>query len=229
MPSAVATLALFLVVYNNLVNLLPQALHDLLYVPLNLLIGALLLLWARRHGFSWRELGLSPSSLRPGLRWGLLLGVALPAPLYLALALPEGMRSLIEDPRIEGVAVTGLAYRGLVRIPLGTALFEEVAFRGVLYGVWVRARGFRSAILGSSIAFGLWHVTPSLELLQQREWSHAPLFLAGGVVGTVIATFLGGLLFCWLRWRTGGAYGPALTHWLVNALALTAVFLLGQQ
>ena len=51
-----APLGIFLALYNNLVNLLPQGLHDQLYVPMNLSIGLLLVLWARRCPLSWHDL-----------------------------------------------------------------------------------------------------------------------------------------------------------------------------
>ena len=51
-----------------------------------------------------------------------------------------------------------------VLIPLGTVLFEEVAFRGVLWALLRRWRGTRTATAVSSALFGLWHVLPSLGL-----------------------------------------------------------------
>ena len=221
----VVTLGLFLVLYNNLVGLLPEDIRDLIYVPLNLGVGFLLVLWVRRRGVSYQEMGFSREALHSGVRWGLLLGIALPAPLFLALVLPDSVSSLLEDKRLEGVGAAGLAYTTLVRIPLGTALFEEVAFRGLLYGVWAKAYGMRSAILGSSLLFGLWHVRPTLELLEENDRLSEPALMALGVLGGVAATFLGGLFFAWIRWRTRGVYGPVLTHWPVNALAATAAFL----
>ncbi len=43
-------------------------------------------------------------------------------------------------------------------IPLGTAVFEEVAFRGVLFGLLMRRRGTATAIWLSSALFGLYHI-----------------------------------------------------------------------
>ena len=188
-------------------------------------MGVALVAWARSQGVSWQALGLSGRSFQTEVRWGLVFGAALAAPLFLALALPEPVSSLLDDPRMAGVGAAGLAYVTLVRIPLGTALFEEVAFRGVLYGSLATIRGPESAILVSSAVFGLWHVTATLELLQGSERLSAPGLLALGVIGGVVATFLGGLFFGWLRRRTGGVYGPFFTHWLVNSLAALAAYL----
>ena len=218
-------IAVLLVLYNNPIKLLAQPLQDQLFVPANLVLIALLVLWVRHQGFSWRDLGLSADRMGSALKWGLGLGLALPAPIFLVLALPESVGSL-EDPRIGGdVSGADLAYLTLVRIPLGTALFEEVAFRGVLYGVWARDAGVRRALIGSTIAFALWHVRPTVELMDSTEVFPNLFLLALGVLGGVLATVLGGLFFAWLRLRTGAIYGPALTHWLINALGALAAFL----
>ena len=190
-----------------------------------LAVGAVLIAWARSHGFAWDSLGLSLASIRAGARWGLLLGIALPSPLFLALILPEPAASLLDDPRMAGMGAVGLAYLTLVRIPLGTALFEEALFRGVFYGWWARAHGARGAVVGSSALFGVWHVTATLELLQSSERLGSPVLLGLAVAGGVLVTFVGGLFFAWLRRRTGGIYGPFLAHWLVNSLAALAAFL----
>ena len=82
-------LALALVAYQTGVNLLlPQAVHDALYVVLNLGVGALLVGWARRRaGLGWREMGLARP--RPaGLALAGVLGLLLPAPLFLVGLLP---------------------------------------------------------------------------------------------------------------------------------------------
>ena len=51
-----------------------------------------------------------------------------------------------------------MAYESLARIPVGTAVFEEVAFRGVLPGLIARTTTEPAAVGLSSLLFGLWHV-----------------------------------------------------------------------
>ena len=49
-------------------------------------------------------------------------------------------------------------FTAFVRIPLGTVLFEEIAFRGVLWALLARHLG-RWWVLGiTSVLFGMWHV-----------------------------------------------------------------------
>ena len=121
--------------------------------------------------------------------------------------------------------MSALAYQTLLRIPLGTALFEELAFRGVLHGVWSRAAGERRAIIGGSVAFGLWHVTQTVELLGGSGLFPTSVLLGLGVLGGVMAASVGGLFFSFVRLRTGSVYAPFLTHWLINAVGAIAAFL----
>jgi membrane protease YdiL (CAAX protease family) len=217
-------LAAVLVLYNSLINLLPQGFHDQIYIPVNLAVTALVVFLVRRTGFSWASLGLVLKRPWRTLWWGLGVGIVLPSPLFLMLAMPESMAFLIKPWAKATEGGLTLAYQALVRIPLGTVLTEEVLFRGVLYGTWSTVGRVKLAVIGSSVAFGLWHIVPMLELLQ-RIGQFDPLPLAGGVAGGVISAFLGGLLFCRLRIRGGSAYASILAHWLISALYLLAVFL----
>jgi CAAX protease family protein len=51
-----------------------------------------------------------------------------------------------------------LAYHACVRIPLGTVVLEEVAFRSVLPALAARRYGISGGVLIASALFGLWHV-----------------------------------------------------------------------
>jgi uncharacterized protein len=110
-----------------------------------------------------------------------------------------------------------------VRVPLGTALLEEVAFRGVLLGLLATLLGTRRAVVLSSLLFGLWHVRPA--------WGMAVANGAGlgvglaSVAGSVVVTAIAGLAFCWLRLRTGHLAAPLVTHAGMNALATFAAHL----
>ena len=54
------------------------------------------------------------------------------------------------------------AYDVAIRIPLGTALPEELIFRGALFAVLSRSRDRLTAALISSMLFGFWHLGPGL-------------------------------------------------------------------
>jgi membrane protease YdiL (CAAX protease family) len=174
-------------------------------------------------------LRLSPAEV--GLRgnnWTIVVKAAavaalLTGPLF-ALASSDATAHLVADERAADLGASEIAFNMLVRIPLGTALAEELAFRGVLYGIFRRS-GFAMATVGSSVAFGLWHVRPALASIRANlpdagEWKTGLL-----VLSAVIVTAAAGALFCWMREKAGGIAAPWAFHATLNALALGAAAL----
>jgi membrane protease YdiL (CAAX protease family) len=114
----------------------------------------------------------------------------------------------------------------LVRIPLATALAEELVFRGVILGLATRTRRPRDALILSALAFGLWHVGAALHPERRRSTagvvgdrlSPTPVVVAGDVAATTIA----GLGFGWLRLRSHSIVAPTMAHAAVNASAYVA-------
>jgi uncharacterized protein len=195
-------------------------------VPTCVAAAALLVALARRDGCSWSALGLGRESLEPGLRWAGALVAAVLLGYLVAVALPP-TRQAFADTRATSLSGAALLWHLLVRIPLGTALLEEVAFRGVVYAMVERRRGVRAAVVGSSLLFGLWHVLPSLGLRRANAAVADVLGSgpAGAVVAAVAATTLAGVVFCELRRRSGGLLAPFALHWALNALGLLVAWL----
>lgn len=218
MATAVA-LAVLLVAYNTALNLLQ--LPGVLYVPANASLAGILLLLGRWSGLGRADLGLS--GVGPGLRWGGAIAAIMAVGLLVALAVPA-LRPVLADQRVAGITATTLVFRALVRIPLGTALLEEVAFRGVLHGLLADARGVAWAVAGSAAAFGVWHVGPAIELVRANDFSWGPGLTALFVIGAVVGTAAGGIVLSWLRIRTGGLVGPFVVHASANSLATLAAF-----
>ncbi len=215
-----AALVLVLAAWNNvLVTRLPG--YPGSYVAGNVAAAALLLVSARAAGLSWDELGLARRRAAAGARWGTGC-LALVAVAYLVtLAVPAG-RPLLTDARTGGLDGGELAYQVLVRIPLGTVVWEEVAFRGVLLAVLTRVLSVRAAVAVSAVVFGVWHVRPTLSALAANG-------LADGTVLTGLAVLLGcsataaaGVVLAWLRLRTGSLLAPALLHLATNSLGALA-------
>jgi CAAX protease family protein len=195
-------------------------------VPTCVAAAALLVALARRDGCSWTALGLGRESLGPGLRWAGALVAAVLLGYLVAVALPP-TRQAFADTRATSLSGAALLWHLLVRIPFGTALLEEVAFRGVVYAMIERRRGVRAAVVGSSLLFGLWHVLPSLGLRRANAAVADVLGSgpAGAVVAAVAATTLAGVVFCELRRRSGGLLAPFALHWALNALGLLVAWL----
>ena len=209
-------LAATLVAYNNL----RPELHGATYVTVNLLVGLVLgtiALWLLRS--DPRELGIAGNISGVAVKTGVAT-VILVAPLYV-LALYEPSARLIADERVAELSAWHVAFQALVRIPLGTALFEEFAFRGVLYGVFSR-RGFLFGAVASSVPFGLWHIRPMVEVVEANAPDAQAWVVGLLVVSGVVVTAVAGLGLCWLRTRGGGILAPTVLHAGVNSLSLVA-------
>lgn len=215
---------LLLVIHNNALALAPVP--DRAVLPVNLAVGAGLVGAARLWGLSWEELGLGAAGVGPGLRWGGALTVTVLAAAALALRLPS-TRRLFADLRLRRLDARGLAFRALVRMPLGTSAFEELAYRGVLFGALARAGSVGGAVAISAMLFGLSHIGPALAMVRANPHRMSP---PAGAAVTILATAAAGAIFALLRIRTLGIVAPALTHWAVNAAGAVGGWLaLGEQ
>jgi uncharacterized protein len=205
--------------WNLAANLwLPRA----LYVPGALVTAAALVAVAVRvGGLGPAELGLGRDEVRRGLAFGLAAAAAVAAVLAAAAAWPA-TRGLFEDRRAGGASAAAVAYLALVRVPLGTVVVEETLFRGVLLGLALRRWPAGTAAAASSAAFGLWHLLPARQVTSFNPVTDAlagdPLTRAVGVAVAVAGTALAGLVFCWLRLRSGSLLAPTLAHWATNGL-----------
>ncbi|MEF3114041.1 CPBP family intramembrane glutamic endopeptidase [Streptomyces chrestomyceticus] len=193
-------------------------------------VSALLLGVLFRAGGTWADAGLDAATLKRGACWAMVL-IGLVGVGYTVAALLPFTRGLFADERYGGLSGGQVALRVLVTVPVGTVLLEEVAFRGVLYGLVRRARGVMWATAVSSVLFGLWHVLPSLGLAADKP-ALTPLFgrsalgAAAAVVAAVLFTGAAGVLFCELRRRSGSLPAPMGLHWAVNAFGYLVGFLL---
>ncbi len=77
-------------------------------------------------------------------------------------AVVPATRGFFQDERATGGGTRHVLFETLVRIPLGTALPEEVIFRGSLLGLFTQRHSPAVAASMSSILFGAWHVLPTL-------------------------------------------------------------------
>ncbi|MGH8937501.1 MAG: lysostaphin resistance A-like protein [Acidimicrobiia bacterium] len=216
-------LAGLLIAYNALLNALSLQ-ERRLYLPVNLAGAAVLVLIGRARGLSWEALGLGAGGIGLGLALGGVIAVLIAGGLAMAWAVP-GLHGLLHDRRMAQVDARELAYRALLRIPLGTALAEEVAFRGVLFGVWAAHQPEATALAGSSLAFGLWHIVPTLTLLRVNRIGRTTEHRVVGVAIGVAATTLAGAGLGYLRILTGGIVGPVVVHASVNSLGAVAAFI----
>ncbi|MGW1887825.1 CPBP family intramembrane glutamic endopeptidase [Streptomyces sp. NPDC001970] len=213
-------------------NVLVNRLGPGLYVPVCVVTAAVLVLIARRSGITWDELGLGRSSARRGLRWGLVLVGAVLLVYAVGLALPF-TRDAFHDERAAELSAGQLVYRVLVRVPFGTVLLEEIAFRGVLWAMMRRRWGAAWATAVSSAMFGLWHIQPSRGLTGSNAAVEA-LFGTGttavalSVTAAVLGTALAGVVFCELRRRSGSLIPPMALHCALNSVGYALAWAVGR-
>ena len=211
-----APLTLLLGAWNNIVvHRLPG--QPASYVIANVAATGSLLLVARAASIDWGELGLDRRGVGTGLRWGGSCFAVVAVGCAAGVAVPA-VRPLFADERVAGADGGEIAYQVLIRIPLGTVLWEEVAFRGVLLAALARLLSLRPAVAASAVVFGIWHIRPTLSAVAANE-------LADGPVGRGLLVLLGclvtagaGLLFAWLRLRSGSLLAPVLLHLATNTL-----------
>ena len=195
-------------------NVTEVVLPDPAYVPTNVALGAVLIGLARRAGSSWEDLGLDRRHVRRGLTAGAVAASAAVAGMVLAAALPFS-RGVFDDERVPTDASGGeRLYQTALRIPVGTAAFEELAFRGVLLALLRRRLPLRAAVVIDSALFGLWHIVPTLATA--RANGIVGPGRVGLVVGSVAATTLGGAVFCALRLRGRHLLAPVMLHVAFN-------------
>ena len=206
--------------YSALLNrVLPPAMH----VPGNLTAGVALATGARQLGASVTDLGLAPQNAGRGARIGALVGVPIAGAIAAAAARPS-TQPLFADSRVRRLSIGRARYEAAVRIPLGTALGEELIFRGALFGLLRRRHSTLTAVVVSSLVFGLWHVLPALDGRHPRgeEWGDDVAGITAHVAGNVAATTAAGVGFCVLRLWSGSIVAPTIVHAMVNTTAFVA-------
>ena len=191
------------------------------YVPFALVCAAGLVAFARRvDRCSWDDLGLDPAWFARGARWGGVVAAAIVVGYLVVAALPA-TRDVLLDDRVEDLSLAGAAYAALLRVPLGTVVLEEVAFRGVLVAQLRRRTTTVVAVGASAVLFGVWHVLPALGVSTVNPVADDTLgdLPAAVTVGAaVVATAVAGVWFWWLRDRSRSLVAPMLVHWATNGL-----------
>jgi membrane protease YdiL (CAAX protease family) len=185
----------------------------------------------RARGEGWPDYGVPIHGLRDGRTWrafgkGALVALATAAIVFPAFAaafwayaellprLPQGLARVVAPyggvPRLAPRLPDRLALLALVQLVV-VALPEEMFYRGWMQTAWARqdpARGV--TVLGARLGAGF-------------LWTQL-LFAAGHLVVLQpwrLATFFPGLLFGWLRERTGTVAAPVVLHALSNLFIAT--------
>jgi membrane protease YdiL (CAAX protease family) len=218
-------LVIFLAAYNNLVNLLPAPLHSQIYIGLNL--GVLLVIWIigqRYLNLKPVEIGLTKKNLGTTLIVGLgLTFIVIVTFLFLLWLLPAvGLG--VKGPRMVHGSPALLWLRIFFRIPLGTALFEEMLFRGIFFGYLIRSLSKVKTAIVTSIFFAAWHITPALKVARFNFRIDSVLPGIGLVFLGLCGAFVAGMVLAGIRAHTRNIWGSILSHALINTLTLVIVY-----
>ncbi|MEP2775577.1 MAG: CPBP family intramembrane glutamic endopeptidase [Luteolibacter sp.] len=125
----------------------------------------------------------------------------------------------------KGEAITASRFFSKALVPaLGAGVIEELVFRGLILGLWLRASPVWIAWIGSSLFFAFVHflkAPPGMEISDPRAW-HAGLEILGNTLGhftnpmffvtefTALAVL--GLILAWSRTRTSALWFPIGLH-----------------
>jgi membrane protease YdiL (CAAX protease family) len=214
------SVAAVLATYNNVVGRHPW--HNRWYVPLNAGATGAVLAAAVASGLTSADLGLGPGSWRLG-RAGTGWTSAVAAG-WLLIATVPASRPVLADKRSAGLNGRGVAYQAAVRIPVGTVLWEEVAFRGVLQASLRRVLPVPAAIAVTSGVFGLWHIRPTWQALRTNNLTDDRRQAVARVSAVCAGMAASGALLSWLRERSGGLAAPIALHLVTNSGGAIAAY-----
>jgi membrane protease YdiL (CAAX protease family) len=213
--------------YNHVINTHPW--HHRRYIALNAAATGAALAAAAASGLTAADMGFGREEWPPG-RLGTRLAAAAAGGWVLVAAVPA-TRPVLGDKRISSLDGRAIAYQAAVRIPIGTVLWEETAFRGVLQAALRRVLPETATIAVTSAVFGLWHIRPTLQALRVNGLAGNRARAVAGVAAGVVVTGAGGALLSWLRARSGSLTAPVLLHLATNSggpVAAWAVASLGR-
>jgi membrane protease YdiL (CAAX protease family) len=179
------------------------------------------LAWAALERLSPADLGLGHRHLGRGLLWGAVVGLLGAIPIRLFFAFPLVSRRAVAQPEFEGLSRGRLLWLIGVQFLFGSAIVEEIAFRGLLHAKLVRLLGAGRALLVGNGVFAGWHLVITWYNLRRSNLPRAlfPLLY----LGALAALFGGGLLFGLVRQGSGHLAGSVLSHWLMVASIVLAV------
>jgi uncharacterized protein len=184
-------------------------------------VAVALVLLALSCGVPLARLGLRRDTLRRAFLTGLLGAASVALTYGVALAVPP-LRSVFDDQRA-AVGAGTVIFTALVRIPLGTVLLEEIAFRGVLpalFGADLDQRWHWRPVLAASALFGLWHALPSVGLAGSNaavgELPGAAFPVVVPALAVIVSTAVGVALCAWRR-AGQGLLAPMLVHLATNS------------
>lgn len=213
LTAAVAPLAAYAVFFQTAIYLsLPAPLRSRWAPTFTGAVGAVVAL-ASGVLFGFDRIGLGATDPTIILAWA-VAAILMSAVAGTFMLRRPSLRAEMADPRLTTLGRRQAAAHIFVRIPLFTALVEEVFFRGVLHAALMALYPTPVAIWLGAGLFGMWHIGPGLDQAEANDKTTTAATLHTGI--TVIATTLAGAFLVWLRIETGSIWAPVAVHAAVN-------------
>jgi len=194
-------------------RLLPQRFQ----VPASLAGASVVSALAAKKGADFKDQGLSAADASRGV----VCGVAAAIPIAAVIGAGHSFgpsQALYKSDHMLTASTGRAAYQVCVRIPLGTALPEEIVFRGAVLGLLSRQHGKLRGTAISSLLFGIWHIAPVLTSPEgSLPFDRHRLGRTMWILGSILATAASGFLLCWLRFRSASIVAPWMAHTAANA------------
>jgi len=114
-------------------------------------------------------------------------------------------------------------FQAFIRIPIATALYEEVLFRGVIFGMLTRRHSPLIAAVIASLLFGLWHIAPTVANPPNAQLDpNSMIDLVKLGVLAVVGTAPAGFAFLWVRLYANSVWAAVLAHIGTNSVGMLA-------
>jgi CAAX protease family protein len=218
--AAIIAIASYANIISNLV------LDDAWHIPFQLGILGIAILIALRAGTTWTSIGLRKDRARRGfIVGGAIIGiitVGFLIAIAVAAIFPE-TRKMFDNTDVIENSTGWVLFQAFVRIPIATSFYEEVLFRGIIFGMLTRRHSPLFAAVIASILFGLWHIAPTVANPPNAQLDPSGLIdlvklAALAVVGTAPA----GFAFLWARLYANSIWASVLAHIGTNSVGMLA-------
>lgn len=171
-------------------------------------------------GLDFKSIGLSKASYKNGIKLALpFMLLIVTGALLVYFINPE----LFKDSRYQ-LSTQSMLFSIFFVLPIYTVLFEEIAFRGVLFSMLRRVTSKLNAVLISSLSFGLWHVFTAKAININTLFQGFTFSKTMVVFAVILATSVAGAFFTWLRIKSDSLLAPILVHWAINATGIILAY-----
>jgi uncharacterized protein len=222
-------LAATLVVYENVATVITGG-ELFISVPAALTISAILItamiVVSRRCKLTLAELGLTRRGAARGAAIGLAVAAVVAAGAVVIVRIGPMVDGPVQYAPFATMPAADAIMRAVVWVPLATVLPEELSFRGVLLALLRRRYADTRAALLSAIPFALWHGLIIVHTVGETSLARNTSGWTLGILAGFVVVALGGLLFAYLRIRTGTLFAPLACHWAFNAAVLIGLYAL---